>query len=130
MAEPTAAAMSQPAMIATEAPAPPTAQAPPAAAATEAPTAAVPQAPEPTAMQPEPAAATSPGNPPPPPSLPPADTVAPEPAATAAPAVEIGADVGQMPPAYAMTLADGRTVQSTDIVASGRPVFMVYFATW
>jgi hypothetical protein len=29
-----------------------------------------------------------------------------------------------------MTLADGATLESASIAGSGRPVFMMYFATW
>ena len=135
MSEQPTEAMADHAMAATEAPAAPATEAPtaaaPVAAATNAPAMTAPSSdPAPTAMQAEPTAASSSGNPPPPPNPPVMNTVEPEPAATEAPQVEEGSKVGQMPPAYAMTLADGSTVESTNIVATGRPVFMVYFATW
>ena len=44
--------------------------------------------------------------------------------------MDVGTDVGETPPAFTMTLADGSTLESASIVGSGKPVFMVYFATW
>ena len=58
------------------------------------------------------------------------DTPAPDPTATQAPKAEVGTDVGETPPAFTMTLADGTNVESASIIGSGKPVFMVYFATW
>ena len=58
------------------------------------------------------------------------DTPAPAPTATQTPAVDIGTGVGETPPAFTMTLADGSGLESASVVGSGKPVFMVYFATW
>ena len=44
--------------------------------------------------------------------------------------VMVGTDVGNAPPPFAMRLTDGSTVASSDLAAAGRPVFMMYFATW
>ena len=44
--------------------------------------------------------------------------------------MDVGTNVGETPPAFAMALADGSTLESASIVGSGKPVFMVYFATW
>ncbi len=64
----------------------------------------------------------------------PTDTPAPAPptapAATEAPAFDVGNQVGETPPAFAMDLSDGSRIESAAIVGSGRPVFMMYFATW
>ena len=107
----------------------------PAAPATEAPTAAatasVTQAPaDPQAATSPPVAATEA----PTAGAVPADTPAPA-TDTALPPIEapvadVGTRVGETPPAFAMDLADGSRIESADIVGSGKPVFMMYFATW
>ena len=107
----------------------------PAAPATEAPTAAatasVTQSPAdpPAATSPPPAATEAPTA-----GVVPADTPAPA-TDTALPPIEapvadVGTRVGETPPAFAMDLADGSRIESADIVGSGKPVFMMYFATW
>ena len=103
----------------------------PPAPATDAPAPATPaeasvQTPAPTATK---------GPPPPPfntvvpPPLPTA-TSEPLPAATDVPAAPIGTQVGEMPPAFAMEQSDRSQVTSADLAAAGRPVLMMYFATW
>ena len=52
------------------------------------------------------------------------------PADTPAPAAPVGTGVGATPPPFVMRLADGGAVASADLAAAGRPVFMMYFATW
>lgn len=44
--------------------------------------------------------------------------------------VMVGTDVGSAPPPFTMRLSDGSAVASEALVAAGRPVFMMYFATW
>ena len=62
----------------------------------------------------------------------PEDTPVPPPsvALTETPAIAVGSQVGETPPAFAMDLADGSRIESADIVGVGKPVFMMYFATW
>lgn len=80
--------------------------------------------------QTEPAQAPATEAPAPPTAVPATDTPPPPPTATETPAVDVGSEVGQTPPAFAMTLADGSTVESASIIGAGKPAFMVYFATW
>jgi len=47
-----------------------------------------------------------------------------------APVADVGNEVGETPPAFAMDLSDGSRIESADIIGSGKPVFMMYFATW
>lgn len=62
---------------------------------------------------------------------PPAEAPAEEPTATVpAPAALEGTNVGAIPPAFEMELADGTRIASAEIAASGKPAFMMYFATW
>ncbi|CAI8038573.1 hypothetical protein GBAR_LOCUS21513 [Geodia barretti] len=58
------------------------------------------------------------------------NTTEPEPMAAEAPAVDVGTQVGETPPAFAMDRSDGSRIESGEIVGTGRPVFMMYFATW
>ena len=75
--------------------------------------------------------------PPTPPHFP-TDTIAPptaapaeEPTATVpTPAAPEGTNVGEIPPAFEMELSDGTRIASAEIAASGKPAFMMYFATW
>ncbi len=89
-------------------------------------------APDPTAplAQSVPAAAPSPV---------PTDT--PEPTATTEPtpvpeptrppvSAEAGTDVGDLAPNYVLNLPQNRQVSSTDLVARGKPVFILFHATW
>ena len=57
---------------------------------------------------------------------PPSDTAIPTPGVP----VMVGTHVGNAPPPFAMRLTDGSAVASDTLVAAGRPVFMMYFATW
>ena len=50
--------------------------------------------------------------------------------AAEAPAVDVGTQVGETLPAFAMDRFDGSRIESGEIVGTGRPVFMMYFATW
>ena len=65
---------------------------------------------------------------------PPANGAAPPSSDTAIPTpgvpVMTGTDVGNAPPPFAMRLSDGSSVASDALLAAGRPVFMMYFATW
>ena len=96
--------------------------APASATPTEAPT----QVPAPTATK----------GPPPPPfntvALPLLPTATPEALTTETdvPAAPIGTQVGEIPPAFAMERSDGSPVTSADLASAGRPVLMMYFATW
>jgi hypothetical protein len=66
----------------------------------------------------------------------PATIPPPEPPATSVPPTEppppaqVGTKVGDMAPEFAFRLTDGTDVSSMQLLASGRPVFMFYFATW
>ncbi len=62
------------------------------------------------------------------PTEPPAATDTPAPSEIPAPPA--GTGVGETPPDFAMQLADGMAITSQDLSAAGRPVFMMYFATW
>lgn len=41
-----------------------------------------------------------------------------------------GLAVGQASPPFAMTLADGSSVDSNDLIANDRPAHLFWFATW
>ncbi|MDE2716493.1 MAG: hypothetical protein OXI33_05690 [Chloroflexota bacterium] len=69
----------------------------------------------------------------PPPAAAPAPTSAPAP--TAAPAtsgetINVGHRVGDRAPDYMLALTGGRQVNSADLVAEGKPVFILFHATW
>ena len=49
---------------------------------------------------------------------------------TPPPSAMVGTDVGSAPPPFTMRLSNGSAVASDALVAAGRPVFMMYFATW
>ena len=73
----------------------------------------------------------------PPPAPPPAAAPAPTsaPAPTAAPAtseetVNVGHRVGDRAPDYMLALTGDRQVNSADLVAEGKPVFILFHATW
>ncbi|MYD51652.1 MAG: hypothetical protein F4W93_09225 [Dehalococcoidia bacterium] len=72
---------------------------------------------------------------------PPAPPAAPPPAATSAPAptavpatseetVNVGHRVGDRAPDYMLALTGDRQVNSADLVAEGKPVFILFHATW
>ena len=42
----------------------------------------------------------------------------------------VGAGVGELAPSYSLTLLDGSTVSSEDLVKAGKPVFLFFTATW
>ena len=44
--------------------------------------------------------------------------------------VKVGSKVGQRVPEFSMQLGDGSTVTSQELVSTGRPVFLYFFATW
>ena len=57
-------------------------------------------------------------------------TPAPEPPTSDAMSIPVGSQVGETPPAFDMERVDGSGIARADLTASGRPVFMHYFATW
>ena len=81
---------------------------------------------------------TSTTSPPAPPAAPPpaaAPAPAPAPAPTAAPAtseetINVGHRVGDRAPDYMLALTGDRQVNSADLVAEGKPVFILFHATW
>ena len=71
----------------------------------------------------------------------PVPTDTPEPTATTEPtpvpeptrppvSAEAGTDVGDLAPNYVLNLPQNRQVSSTDLVARGKPVFILFHATW
>ena len=44
--------------------------------------------------------------------------------------VKIGSSVGSKVPDISMGLIDGSTVKSSELIASGQPTFLFFFATW
>jgi hypothetical protein len=44
--------------------------------------------------------------------------------------VKIGSKVGERIPDISITLIDGSTVKSSELIASGKPTFLFFFATW
>jgi hypothetical protein len=44
--------------------------------------------------------------------------------------VKLGSKVGQRIPDIAINLIDGSIVESSDLIASGQPTFLFFFATW
>lgn len=44
--------------------------------------------------------------------------------------IKIGTGVGERVPEFSMRLADRSTVTSADLVTTGKPVFIYFFATW
>ena len=72
---------------------------------------------------PEPTATTTPT------SLPPTAATVPEPTRPSVTA-EVGTDVGNLAPDYVLNLPRNRQVSSTDLVARGKPVFILFHATW
>ncbi len=62
-------------------------------------------------------------------SLPPTPTTVPEPTRPPVTA-EVGTDVGNLAPDYVLNLPRNRQVSSTDLVAQGKPVFILFHATW
>ena len=68
-----------------------------------------------------------------PPAPPPAATSAPDPTAAPAPSEEtinVGHRVGDRAPDYMLALTGDRQVNSADLVAQGKPVFILFHATW
>jgi hypothetical protein len=79
----------------------------------------------------QPADTTSSVSPPPPP--PPAATSAPPPAPAPTQAlatVKVGHRVGDQAPDYTLALTGDRQITSADLVAEGKPVFILFHATW
>ena len=71
---------------------------------------------------------TSTSAPPPPPAT---TSAPPPPAATQAPAtVKVGHRVGDQAPEYMLALTGDRQVNSANLVAEGKPVFILFHATW
>ncbi|MDE2823063.1 MAG: hypothetical protein OXK79_06120 [Chloroflexota bacterium] len=69
----------------------------------------------------------------PPPAAVPAPTSAPDPTAAPAPSeetVNVGHRVGDRAPDYMLALTGDRQVNSADLVAEGKPVFILFHATW
>ena len=73
---------------------------------------------------PPPAAQTSP-----PPAAAPQPTTAPAPAPSEE-TVPVGHRVGDRAPDYMLALTGDRQVNSTDLVSEGKPVFILFHATW
>ena len=70
---------------------------------------------------------------PPPAAPPPAATSAPEPTAapkTSEETINIGHRVGDRAPEYMLALTGDRMVNSAELVAEGKPVFILFHATW
>ena len=68
-----------------------------------------------------------------PPAAAPALTSAPDPTAAPAPSeetVSVGHRVGDRAPDYMLALTGDRQVNSADLVAEGKPVFILFHATW
>ncbi len=61
------------------------------------------------------------------PTQPPLPTAAPTPAPSTA---KVGTNVGDAAPDFAVQLTDSTEIASEQLLEPGRPVFMVYFATW
>ena len=72
---------------------------------------------------PAPAAQTSA----PAPAPPPAAAPAPAPSETT---IDIGHQVGDRAPEFMLALTDDRQINSTELVAEGKPVFILFHATW
>ena len=88
---------------------------------------------EPTAPLAQPAPTVEPPTPIPPTAthtpVPPTATPAPEP--TRRPVTDdVGTDVGDLAPEYVLTLPQNRQISSTELVAQGKPVFILFHATW
>ena len=61
--------------------------------------------------------------------VPPTATPAPEP--TRQPVTdEVGTNVGDLAPEYVLNLPQNRQISSTELVAQGKPVFILFHATW
>jgi hypothetical protein len=58
-----------------------------------------------------------------PPTLAPTSTAVP-------PITQVGTGVGDSAPEFALQLTDGQQISSSELLATGRPAFMMYFATW
>lgn len=131
LADPTAAPSAPTAQAATVQPTSPTPQAETPAAPTDAATASPAATAEPTAAAGTLPTATAESPPPTHTLPPPTDAPTAAPTATAPhPSAREGTSVGETPPAFAMSLTDGTQLASADLAATGRPVFMHYFATW
>ena len=78
----------------------------------------------PAPAPPPPAAQTSP-----PPAAAPQPTTAPAPAPSEE-TVPVGHRVGDRAPDYMLALTGDRSVNSTDLVSEGKPVFILFHATW
>ena len=46
------------------------------------------------------------------------------------PNLKIGYEVGERVPEFSMRLSDRSTLTSADLVSTGKPVFLYFFATW
>ena len=77
----------------------------------------------------QPADTTSSVSPPAPPPPPPAATPAPAPTQALA-TVKVGHRVGDQAPDFSLALTGDRQVNSADLVAEGKPVFILFHATW
>ena len=81
----------------------------------------------------QPADTTSSVSTPAPPPPPPAATSAPTPASAPTQAlatVKVGHRVGDQAPDYTLALTGDRQITSADLVAEGKPVFILFHATW
>ena len=61
--------------------------------------------------------------------VPPTATTVPEPARQPV-TDEVGTDVGDLAPDFTLTLPQNRQISSTELVAQGKPVFILFHATW
>ena len=66
-----------------------------------------------------------------PPAAAPSDSVSPPAAAAAEPSgPTVGARVGDRAPDFALTLSQDQRISSDDLIAQGKPVFILFSATW
>ena len=65
-----------------------------------------------------------------PPAAAPSESVSPPAAATEASAPAVGVRVGDRAPDFALTLSQDQRISSADLVAQGKPVFILFHATW
>ena len=66
-----------------------------------------------------------------PPAAAPSESVSPPAAAVMEPsAPAVGVRVGDRAPDFTLTLSQDRRISSSDLVAQGKPVFILFHATW
>ena len=60
----------------------------------------------------------------------PTETPTPAPTATPAPQADVGTDVGNLAPEFALMLADGTEITATELRMEGRPAFLYFLTGW